>query len=295
MALHSMTGFARTVGAWNGWTWNWEVKSVNGKGLDVRCRLPNGQESLEVAVREGISKRLKRGSVNASLTLEVPSASREIRLNEAALRRLPDMVEAIAAQVPRVTPPSIDGLLALRWLLEEGDAPSLEGGEELSRLVLADLDRVLDDLVAARAEEGRKLDVVVRNLLADMTELHSAAGESEALRPQALRERMHRQLDELLGDRAGLDPDRLAQEVAILVAKIDVREELDRLGAHLESAMDLVNTGGAVGRKLDFLCQEFNREANTLCAKSQDIKLTRVGLDLKSRIDQLREQVQNIE
>lgn len=296
MTLYSMTGFARVDGAWNGWTWSWEIKSVNSRGLDIRSRLPSGQERLEPEVRARVSKGLVRGAVNVILNLDHAAGAQTVRLNQAALAGLSDMIAAVSQRVPQATPPSIDGLLGLRWLVDDGSsAPEAEPEEELTTRVLGDLERVIQALRVARGEEGDKLKSMAQQLLDEMMDLFESARALEELRPDALRRRLRRQIDDMLGDGPEIDEDRLAQEVAVLAVKLDIREELDRFGAHLNSAVDLVKGGGAIGRKLDFLCQEFNREANTLCSKSQDIKLTQIGLDLKSRIDQLREQVQNIE
>jgi uncharacterized protein (TIGR00255 family) len=289
-----MTGFARHDGGDEVVSWTWEVKSVNGRNLDVRCRVPGGSEKLEAAARAAAVKRCARGNLQINLTVARREVSSQLQVNEVLLQRLIELCGKVASDA--VAPPRLDGLLAVRGvieLVEEDDSPEEASTREAA--FLADLERVLDDLVRVREAEGTRLAQMVADHLSVIDGLVDQAGHTAAVQPEALRARLTIQLEELLDAAPALPEERLAQEAAVLINKSDAREELDRLGAHVGAARDLLGEGGAIGRRLDFLCQEFNREANTLCAKSPDVELTRIGLELKSRIDQLREQVQNIE
>lgn len=291
-----MTGFASAQGLDEGCSWTWELKSVNGKGLDVRCRLASGFDHLEQTVRERIKGRLERGNVNASLTLDGSRSEGAYRVNQEVLDQYLSFLPKIQDSVPGAAPPSADGLLALRGVIEAVDGGhSEEVMEKLGKAFVAGLDGALDSLVSMRAEEGQRLSGTLHSQLEDMARLISAIGEVAALQPAAIKKRLKTQVEELLEAVPALPEERLAQEAAVLMVKADIGEELDRLKAHVSAAKALLSEDGAVGRKFDFLCQEFNREANTLCAKSPDVEMTRLGLDLKSVIDKLREQVQNIE
>jgi uncharacterized protein (TIGR00255 family) len=290
-----MTGFARTAGAAGDYSWSWELKSVNSRGLDLRCRLHGGLDALEVAARAAATKRFHRGNVTMNLTMNRPGATAEIRINEDVLGAVLASAAELAKRID-APPPSVDGLLAMRGVLEtveredsEAERKTLEAG------VLATLDEALDGLATDRASEGRRLDGVVAGQIETIAELTAAAGQLAAVQPAALKARLQRQVAALLDNADGLAEDRLLQEAAVLATKADVREELDRLAAHVDAARELLADQGAVGRRLDFLAQEFNREANTLCSKSQDAALTKVGIELKTVIDQFREQAQNIE
>ncbi len=287
-----MTGFARAQGADAAVTWVWEARSVNGRGLEVRGRVPTGLEALDQAAREAAAKRFKRGNVNLTLTVQRTAAAGEVRINEALLEQL----LALRAKFPQLGTPSFDGMLAVRGVIEVAEAAEDEAMVAAREAaMLATLGGALDALAAMRAEEGRRLDQILRGQLDSIEALVAQAGQTAAARPEALKERLRAGVAALLEANVPLPEDRLAQELALLVSRTDVREELDRLGAHIAAARDMLAAGGPIGRKLDFLCQEFNREANTLCSKSQDVELTRVGLDLKAVIEQFREQVQNIE
>ncbi len=293
-----MTGFARRVGGDARVTWSWEIKSVNGRSLDVRCRVPSGHERLEAAARAALPKACARGNVSIALSVGRGDVAPGLRVN----RDLLDQVIALAGELEtslgsgRVAPPRLDGLLAIRGVLETAneDEPAEETAAREAAMQ-GDLEAALDDLVAARRGEGTHLKAAVEAHLTTVETLTAAAAACAATQPDALRERLKTQVEALLDSVPALSEDRLAQEAALLIARGDVREELDRLGAHVAAARALLAEGGTVGRRLDFLCQEFNREANTLCSKSSDVGLTRIGLDLKSAIEQLREQVQNIE
>ncbi|MEE9480415.1 MAG: YicC/YloC family endoribonuclease [Kiloniellales bacterium] len=296
--LASMTGFARREGGDARVTWSWEIKSVNGRSLDVRCRVPSGHERLEAAARAALPKACARGNVSIALSVGRGDVAPGLRVN----RDLLDQVIALAGELEtslgsgRVAPPRLDGLLAIRGVLETAneDEPAEETAAREAAMQ-GDLEAALDDLVAARRSEGTHLKAAVEAHLTTVETLTAAAAACAATQPDALRERLKTQVEALLDSVPALSEDRLAQEAALLIARGDVREELDRLGAHVAAARALLAEGGTVGRRLDFLCQEFNREANTLCSKSSDVGLTRIGLDLKSAIEQLREQVQNIE
>jgi len=290
--ISSMTGYASApVGGPAGATgWQWEVRSVNGRGLDVRCRLPAGLDRLEVAARAAVSKRITRGNVSITLAQPQREGSSGLRLNRAAL----DSVLSIARQLQgeiEAAAPRLDGLLALRGVLETGD----ETPPPDDKLILGALDDALGGLSRARAEEGRQLEATLLAHLEEIERLTVQAAASAATQPASIKARLEAQLAELLAGSPALPPERLAQEAAMLAARADIREELDRLKAHGQAARSLLNEGGAVGRKLDFLSQEFNREANTLCSKSTDTGLTSIGLALKTAIDRLREQAANIE
>jgi uncharacterized protein (TIGR00255 family) len=294
-AVHSMTGFARRDGGDEAASWTWEVKSVNGRSLDMRARLPQGYESLDPAVRGAVTAACARGNVQVNLTLKRGSAPLQLQVNEELLQQVLDVMADLERRT-KAAPPTLDGLLALRGVLEaveEDEAP--EKQEARLTALKSDLEATLAALVAMRADEGARLLGLARGHVDEIERLAAAARGCAATQPETLRQRFKEQLALLLEENTGVSEDRLAQELAILAGKADVREELDRLAAHVEAARELLDKGGAIGRKLDFLCQEFNREANTLCSKSADVELTRIGLDLKSAIEQLREQVQNIE
>jgi len=291
-----MTGFARAEGATDTCTWGWEAKSVNGKGLDVRLRYPRGFDFIDVPTRDRVAKRFKRGNVSLNLDINWTVPQGGVMLNEEVLAQVLDAIPKIQDAVPDVRPPSIDGILALRGVLEQVEEGV--GDDEvraLENVLLHGLDQLLDQLAEGRDAEGARMGGVLHDQLVDIESLSEEAGELAALQPDAIRKRLADQVEALAQDLAGIDNDRLAQEVAIVMTKADVREELDRLSAHIEAARELLGQDGPVGRRLDFLCQEFNREANTLCSKSSDTDLTRVGLELKAVIEQFREQVQNIE
>ena len=296
MSISSMTGFARAEGRKDTSSWTWEIKSVNAKGLDVRCRLPNGFESLEKPLRDRAAKRLKRGNVSAALNLRRQEGVAGVRVNHAVLEELLATLPEIRKRVADAREPSLDGLLALRGVVEpvEEDLND-EARKALEAEILNDLDTALNALGAMRDEEGARLAETLQARLDDIAGLCAEAEKLSVMQPDALRQRLKTQVQQLLEDIPAIPEERLAQEAALLMSKADFREELDRLQAHQEAAQELMKGNGAVGRKLDFLCQEFNREANTLCSKSQDIDLTRIGLELKAAIEQLREQVQNIE
>jgi uncharacterized protein (TIGR00255 family) len=296
-----MTGFARAEGAdaadlHPGLHWAWEVKSVNGRNLEVRCRLPPGFEVLEAAARAALAERFKRGNVALNLTLARGGEPPRARINRELLDQLMGLAAEYAAK-GKAEPPRLDGLLAVRGVVEvvEEAEPSEEQRAVRLTRMNETLARALEALAAMRHEEGGRLATLVGQHLDAIEALRQRAAATAAAQPAALKTRLKAQVDALLEASPALPEERLAHEAALLVTKADVREELDRLSAHVAAARKLLAEGGAVGRKFDFLCQEFNREANTLCSKSVDVELTTIGLDLKAAIDQLREQVQNIE
>ncbi len=298
MALKSMTGFARSDGALGAVAWAWEARSVNGRGLDVRLRLAPGFEALEPKIRELVAARLSRGSVSISLAVKRAAGGTEIKLNRQALAVVADAVDAMRIALnDRTCAVHIDGLLALRGVLDYAEPSDTEAETEAClAAMLASLEVALKGLGDARAAEGRRLQTVLAEQLGAVERLVAEVAASPARAPEAIAARLKEQTDRLLSQiGAALDPVRLYQEAALLSTRNDVEEELKRLTAHIAAARDLLAANEAVGRKFDFLTQEFNREANTLCSKANDTDMTRAGLALKAVIDQMREQVQNIE
>jgi uncharacterized protein (TIGR00255 family) len=295
MALSSMTGFARGQGESNGYAWAWEIKSVNAKGLDLRLRLPAGWDAVEAQVRSKAGEMLSRGTVYATLSVERHGKSPVVRLNEDVLSAVLGTVKALAGRL-EADRPRLDGILAIKGVVEVVDAE--EDGEE-RRAAEADVasgfSEVLAGLTANRQREGDALGRILSARLDEIASLISRAEAAAARRPDAVRQRIADQVAALLESSDRFDPDRLHQEAVLIAARADVREELDRLAAHVEQAQTMMTKGGAVGRRLDFLAQEFNRESNTLCAKANDLELTNIGLDLKGVVEQFREQVQNLE
>ena len=295
MPLCSMTGFARIDGAGEGYRWTWELRSVNGKGLDIRLRLPPGFDHVEPAARERIAASLARGNVQAGLAAQHEAGATRIRINEDVLADVIAAMERVGQRIA-AAPPTLDGILAVRGVVETVDSdPDEETRKALAGHMVADLDRAVEDLVAMRVREGAAIATVLATRLDELERLTGAAEASPARTPEAIRNRLAEQVAALLDAAPSLDPDRLHQEAVLLATRADIREELDRLHAHIAAARELIASDGAVGRRLDFLAQEFNREVNTLCSKSNDRALTAIGLEMKAVVDQLREQVQNVE
>lgn len=294
MTLASMTGFARSSGTTSLYRWLWELRSVNAKGLDLRLRVPPGFDAVEAEMRARLGKALARGTCYATLTAQRETAVPEVRINHDLLQRL----AAALADLPvsdKLRPASLDGLLAVRGIVDVREAEDSE--EEVAALhsaTLAGLDEALAALVAMRRREGEALGKILGARLDRIGELQRAADNCPARTPEAVRARLAG-LVATLAAQVSLDQNRLYQEALLMAAKADIREELDRLKTHVQAAHELLDKGGAIGRKLDFLAQELGREANTLCAKSNDAALTAIGLDLRVEIEQFREQVQNIE
>lgn len=292
--VSSMTGFARQEGGDGIVSWAWEIKSVNGKSLDLRSRLPNGFEALDGVVRATAPRYCARGNLQILLSVNRTATSR-LQVNQEALAQLVQLTRDLSNQV-EAAPARLDGLLRVPGVLETVEEQEIDSVVAArAEAVEADLNAALTALVGMRRAEGARLAGLVATRLAEIEALVAAASAHAASQPEDLRRRLKEQVEALLDAGPALPEERLTQEVALLVAKADIREELDRLEAHVAAARDLMASEGAIGRKLDFLCQEFNREANTLCSKSPDVALTKIGLDLKSSIEQLREQVQNIE
>jgi uncharacterized protein (TIGR00255 family) len=289
-----MTGFARTEGQDGTVSWAVEARSVNGKSLDLRCRFPSGYEALDTLARTEAAKGLKRGNITINITVQKAQTSPPLRLNRELLAQVMELAREIEGA--GAAPPRLDALLAIRGIIDTAEeAESDADRDSRERAIAGSIAEAVARLAAARLSEGSRLVTVVEGHLAEIERLTGAAARLASIQPAALRERLRRQVAELLEAGVGLPEERLIQEVALLTTRADVREELDRLVSHLEQARELLAEGGAVGRRFDFLCQEFNREANTLCSKSADVELTRIGLSLKAAIEQLREQVQNIE
>ena len=291
-----MTGFARAEGSEDGVSWAWELKSVNSKSLDLRLRLPPGFDYLEPALRTSLGQRIKRGAIAATLTItREAGAGGGLRINRAALDQILALAEELTGKI-EAAPPRLDGLLALRGVLESGgEEETAEERETLAPVFTAGWENALANLIAMRVAEGARLETVLRERLAEMTSLAAAAEASAAAQPAAIQARLRALVATLLDASPALPEERLAQEAALLVARADIREELDRLASHVAQVGRLIADGGAIGRRLDFLAQELNREANTLCSKSNDVELTNIGLELKSVVEQFREQVQNLE
>ena len=295
MTLQSMTGFARSDGAIDGTVWHWEIRSVNNRGLDLRLRLPQGFEAIEPKVRDRIAKTISRGSVNASLSIARRKDVGDIRINQAALERVLAIATRLSKDIGAETP-RVEALLGLKGVLDVAD--ETEDEDKLAAeqaAVLENLEVALSGLVTARRDEGSRLKDVLGRQIDEIARLAEAVEASPARSIDAVRRRLAEQVARLMETGQGLDPARLHQEAVLLATRADVEEELKRLKAHVEAARALLRDEGAIGRKLDFLAQEFNREANTLTSKAADQEIAHAGLALKVVIDQMREQVQNIE
>jgi len=292
--LASMTGFARTEGSVDGIAWTWELRSVNGRTLDVRFRLPTGWDSQETGWRELAGRLLKRGNVTANLSVKRQTESR-LELDPAALEQVLEIVTDLQRRIPGSPPPSAEALLSLPGVLRQAHADQQEERRLAGPDVQAGFVAALAQLVEFRHAEGDRLAVVLARLLDEIASMRDQAAAEAVSQPATQRARMLENLHTLLRDTPNLPEERIAQEVALLASRSDVREELDRLSSHIAAAHDLLGQAVNVGRKLDFLIQEFNREANTLSSKSASAALTATGLRLKAAIEQLREQTQNIE
>jgi uncharacterized protein (TIGR00255 family) len=295
MALSSMTGFARRHGVSGSYAWAWELKSVNGKGLDLRLRMPPGWDAIEAPVRARAAERLGRGSIQAGLTVDRSGVAPMVRINTAVLEAILTTLRQLAPRI-EAAPPSLDGLLSLKGVMEVSD---LEENEDERRTAeaaaIAGFGEAVVALSEMRRNEGAALSRILKSRLEDIAALAQRADQAPGRRVEAIRARLAEQVATLLAQSDRFDPDRLHQEAILLATKADVREEIDRLAAHTAQARQLIDGGGAVGRRLDFLAQELNREANTMCAKANDVELTNIGLELKAAVEQFREQVQNVE
>ena len=294
LTVTSMTGFARIDGAAAGYSWVWEVKSVNSKGLDLRFRLPGGFDQIEAAARKLAGDTFVRGNLSINLTLQRPDRPPVLEVNREVLEQMVSLAAEYKGGRENV---DVETLLGMRGVVDV-----VEGAEEneaeialRDAAIVAGFGDLMTALATARREEGTRMGAVVDEHIAEISALTTEAAALAEMQPARRQERLTAQLEELLDGENAVSPDRMAQEIALLVSKGDIREELDRLVAHVGAARDLMAEDGAVGRRLDFLCQEFNREANTLWSKSSDLELTRIGLALKAAIERLREQIQNIE
>ena len=294
-ALMSMTGYARAHGAVPGIAFSVEIKSVNARGLDVRMRMTPGYDVLEAEIRRRVGRAVARGSVTVNLNIERDGEGGRVVVNHEALDAVLGALREIAGKVD-ADKPRLDGILALKGVLEQHDAPlDADAEERLQAAIYGAVDTALADLRVARQAEGVHLGRVLLGHVDEIDRLRALAAGHPSIVREAIRQRLREQVAELAASGAGLSEERLAQEALLLATKSDIREELDRLAAHVAAARALLAEGGPAGRRLDFLSQEFNREANTLCSKSNAVDLTAIGLDLKAVIDQFREQVQNLE
>ena len=294
-ALSSMTGYARAQGGVPGISFSVEIKSVNARGLDIRMRMTPGYDALEGEIRRRIGKALARGSVTVNLNVDREGEGGRVVVNRQALDAVLEAIREIGVLTnsPRPTP---DGILGLKGVLEQHDAPlDADAEERLQGAIYDAVDKALADLRTSRKAEGVHLGEILNAQVNEIARLRDRAAAHPGQSRDAALARLKEQIADLMQANGGLNEDRLVQEALLLATKADIREELDRLAAHVASARALLGEGGPVGRKLDFLSQEFNREANTLCSKSNAVDLTAIGLDLKAVIDQFREQVQNLE
>jgi uncharacterized protein (TIGR00255 family) len=295
MALSSMTGFARGQGAAGVYGWVWEIRSVNAKGLDMRLRLPPGWDAIEPALRARAAEVLARGTLHATLSVARVGAAPVVKVNDEVLQAVISTLNSLADRI-EAEPARLDGILAIKGVIEVTDAAESEDERGAAQAaVIKGFDATLAELTKMRRHEGEALGRVLGVRLQEISALVARAEAAPSRRPEAIRARLAEQIATLLEASERFDADRLHQEAILIASKADVREELDRLTAHVAQAGKMIRDGGAVGRRLDFLAQEFNRETNTLCAKANDLELTNIGLEMKSLVEQFREQVQNLE
>ena len=295
MALSSMTGFARSHGASGPYTFEWELKSVNAKGFDLRMRLPPGWDDLEALAKKRAGEVLSRGTVYANLNVKRTNSASSVRVNEDVLASVVKVASLVAGKIDAVAP-SVDGLLAIKGVIEIVEPESDAAEDEAAKAAAAAaFDEALANLVAMRRREGMALGQVLIQRMDEIEVLAKKAEAAPGRKPEAIRTRLAEQIAMLLESSDRFDADRLYQEALLIAAKADVREELDRIASHIAQVREMIGKGGPVGRRLDFLAQEFNREVNTCCSKSNDIELTNTGLEMKNVVEQFREQVQNLE
>lgn len=301
MNISSMTGFASSEGANELCTWSWEGKSVNAKGLDVRLKLPRAFDFLESSVRKEAAANFKRGNIYINLDILWAGAGAGVSVNEDVLDDVLDAIALVGKKAGsnndiKLDRATIDGVLGLRGVLEQNDDQVSEQDRlEMQPELMAGFNVMIEQLLQTRRGEGARLAEILNEQINTIENLSSNAAKVAATQPDTIKARLKQQVEALISDVSAIDETRLASEAALLMTRSDIREELDRISAHTSAAKDLMGENAPVGRRLDFLCQEFNREANTLCSKSSDVELTRIGLELKSTIEQFREQVQNIE
>ncbi len=295
MALSSMTGFARSHGASGPYAFEWELKSVNAKGFDLRVRLPQGFDELEAYAKKRAGEVLSRGTVYANLNVKRTNAAATVRINEDVLAAVVKVATQLAGKIDAVAP-SIDGLMSIKGVIEVAEPESDEAEDKAARAAAAQaFDKALADLVEMRNREGVSLGQILTQRMDEIEVLAKKAEASPGRKPEAIKARLAEQIKTLLDASDRFDPDRLTQEALMIATKADIREELDRIASHIAQARELIEKGGPIGRKLDFLSQEFHREVNTCCSKSNDIELTNIGLAMKNVVEQFREQVQNLE
>ena len=295
MAVMSMTGFARAAGSSAPWRWAFELKTVNAKGLDLRLRMPAPFDRVETEARARLAKALARGTCFGTLAVQREGAAIEARIDAVALELIAAAAR-YAAQKAGLAPPTMDGLLALRGVVETAEAGDDEASIAAACVgALQSVDEAIAALSVVRRGEGKALAALLSDRLKSIAALVEAADTNPARRPEAVRDRLAESVAALMGSSRGLDENRLYQEAILLAAKADIREELDRLKTHVGAARALIEEGGPIGRRLDFLAQELAREASTLCAKANNVSLTAQGLELRAQIEQFREQVQNVE
>ena len=294
MTLSSMTGFARSQGVSGPYAWTWEIKSVNTKGFDLRLRVPTGWDAVEQPARAKAAEGFSRGTLQATLSVERQGMAPQVRVNEPVLEAVLATLKQLQGRI-EADPPRLDGILSIKGVIDVVDAEEREDEKRAAEVnIAAGFTAALKSLADMRKHEGAALGRILSERLAEISALAARADAAPGRKPEAVKKRLAEQIA-ALADNARFDSDRLHQEAILLAAKADVREELDRLAAHVAQALSLIQNGGAIGRKLDFLSQELNRESNTLCAKSNDVELTTIGLELKTVVEQFREQVQNLE
>jgi uncharacterized protein (TIGR00255 family) len=295
MALSSMTGFARSHGASGPYAFEWELKSVNAKGFDLRMRLPPGWDELEALAKKRAGELLSRGTVYANLTVKRANSEQTIRINEDVLASIVRVAGELASRIDAVAP-SIDGLLGIKGVIEMVEPESNEDEDKAARVAAAAaLEQALTDLLQMRQREGATLGQILSQRMDEIERLAKKAEAAPGRKPEAIKARLAEQIAALLESSDRFDSDRLNQEALMIATKADIREELDRIASHVSQAREMIGKGGPVGRRLDFLAQEFNREVNTCCSKSNDLELTNTGLEMKNVVEQFREQVQNLE
>ena len=295
MALSSMTGFARSHGASGPYTFEWELKSVNAKGFDLRLRLPQGWDELEAFAKKRAAEMLSRGTVYANFNVKRADALSTVRINEDVLAAVVKVASSLAGKIDAVAP-SIDGLLAIKGVIEVVEPERNEEEDKAATTAAAAaFDEALKSLVAMRRREGEALGQILSQRMDEMEMLARKAEAAPGRKPEAVKARLAEQISALLETSDRFDADRLSQEALLMAAKADIREELDRIASHVAQTREMISKGGAIGRRLDFLAQEFNREVNTCCSKSNDVELTNTGLEMKNVVEQFREQVQNLE
>jgi len=295
MALSSMTGFGRGHGVSGSYAWSWEIKSVNAKGLDLRLRLPPGWDAVEVLARKSATEKLSRGTVYANLTVERKGVAPTVKVNEPVLAAVLATLKSLGGKVDAAKP-TLDGILSLKGVIEVTEEDEREEDRHAAEAaIIAGFEKLLADLIAMRREEGATLGRLLSARLTEIAALAARAETAPGRKPEAIKARLAEQVATLLAASTRFDSDRLHQEAILIASKSDIREELDRLASHVAQVHKMIADGGPIGRRLDFLAQELNRESNTLTAKANDVDLTNIGLELKSVVEQFREQVQNLE